>query len=210
MKTPPSSFPLLIQRIGNGDDAAMCLLIRRYGSAMEQIAEQQIGPLLQSRLDASDIVQSVQMILWMGIRARKFDLPTPSHLMALTKTLVARQVAAHWRRAKTEINMTLEGNLCATMSDQKLFDPPARDADPGQQVELDETLASFLDKLEPEERRLVSLRLQGHDSTKVAKALRIDPGALRVRLFRLRAKFQDAFATMLGHEGPGFTPSDPE
>jgi RNA polymerase sigma factor (sigma-70 family) len=190
-------FASLIERLADGDDSAMNALIRVFGPAIERMAKTQLGPMLQSKDGADDVTQAVHLILWMGLRARKFAVATPRCYMALCHTLVARQVARQWRSAKVEPNITIEGNLMETIVDRDLFSQ-AHETGPSREMELVETLADFLDHLDPIDRQLVQLRLQGRTTVEVARILGLDPSGLRVRLSRLRKKFERELTSTLG------------
>jgi RNA polymerase sigma factor (sigma-70 family) len=188
MTMATEDFASLVKRVRQGDDAAMGKLIERYGAGMQRLAQQLIGRQLRAHLDALDLVQTVQITLWMGIRSGRFMVPTPESLFALVKTLLRFQVARHWRAAKNEMTATVESNLNATVVDERLLSAP-KEKDPHERMEFDELLEQFLGQLDDVDQRLVRLRFQGCTTAEAAKYLQVDPGYLRVRLGRLRKKF---------------------
>ncbi len=190
MTTADQDYTTLLKRVQEADDAAMCELIERYGPAMHRTAERLVGRPLQAQLDAGDLVQSVLIALWLGIRTGKFLVPTAERLLALAKTMLRRQVARHWRTAKVELNRTLEGNLSETFLDQNLF-APAKETEPQRSRDFDDLMEDLLNQLDVIDKRLVNLRFQGCSTAEAARCLRLDPGYLRVRLSRLRKKFAD-------------------
>ncbi len=189
MALSQDQFILAVKRLQDGDDAAMCELIEHYGAAMQRIAKSLIGRALQAQLDAVDLVQAMQITLWVGLRLGRFKVPTPRSLMALAKVLLRRQVARYWRTAKLEMNATLEGHLAETLVDQDLF--AAKHANGHQSEDLDDLVAHFLNRLDPIDQQLMKLRIQGYRTAEAAACLQLDAGYLRVRLGRLRKKFTD-------------------
>jgi RNA polymerase sigma factor (sigma-70 family) len=186
---PTSEFLDLVNRVKAGDDSAMTQLTEKYGPAMRRTARELIGKSLQSHLDSVDLVQSVQLILWLGLRTNKFSLESPENLLGLAKTLIKRKVARYCRNAKPHLSQTIDGKLGDTFGEMCLF--PSQDADASRAKELDDFVEHFLSQLGDMDRRLISLRLEGHSTADAARVLNVDAGMLRVRLGRLRARFED-------------------
>src|SRR5437764_754144 len=75
-------FTELIAQVTAGDDWAMAELMKRYAEPMRRTAGQLIGRVLQPQLDSEDLVQSVQLILWLGLRAGNLTVDSPERLLA--------------------------------------------------------------------------------------------------------------------------------
>ena len=181
-------FSTLVNRIKNGDDDAMCALIKKYGPTMERFAEQMVGRVLQAHVDAADAVQAVHITLWVGIRTGRFVVPTPDHLLALAKTLISRQVARYWRTIKTEMTVKLDSSMAETLQDRDLA-AAFQDTESRNNLEVDELLEKFLSQMDEIDQRLVKMRFHGYTTSEAASSLQVDSGFLRVRLGRLRRKF---------------------
>lgn len=203
-----TEFAQLIARVQSGDDSAMTSLCERFGPAMRRTARELIGRTLQSHLDSVDLVQSVQLVLWLGIRTGKFSVEAPENLLALAKTLIKRKVARYCRDVKPQMTVvTIEGNLHDTLDDVMLF-PPTRDADPTRTPEIDDLVDNFVQQLGDLDRRLVCLRLEGYSTAEVARRLCVDAGLLRVRLGRLRKRFADFREVLARSPVNGFAGAD--
>lgn len=190
-----SEFAQLVNRVRDGDDSAMTKLTEKYGAAMRRTARELIGKSLQSHLDSVDLVQSVQLILWLGLRAGKFTIEGPENLLGLAKTLLKRKVARYCRSVKLQMKCTIEANLADTLPDTMLFGA-TNEGEPARISELDDLVEHFINQLGDLDRRLISLRLEGYSTAEVARSLNVDSGLLRVRLGRLRKRFAD-FRDML-------------
>src|SRR5262245_42414982 len=188
--SPSTEFAELVNRVRNGDDSAMTRLTEKYGPAMRRSARELIGKSLQSHLDSVDLVQSVQLILWLGLRTGKFSIDAPENLLGLAKTLLKRKVARYCRSVKLHMKSTVDGNLADTLPDTMLF-PPSHEGEPARITELDDLVEHFISQLGDLDRRLISLRLEGHSTADAARCLNVDSGLLRVRLGRLRKRFAD-------------------
>ncbi|MCI0682577.1 MAG: sigma-70 family RNA polymerase sigma factor [Gemmataceae bacterium] len=163
----------------------MSQLMLQYSDAMRRTAHKLIGKALQSHLDSVDLVQSVQITLWIGLRTGKFSVDKPENFLSLANTLLRRKVARYWRNIKTRITIsdTLLGD---TWVDQAVY-PPAHE--PSRSLEFDDLVDRFLDQLSDIDRQLVKLRFKGCSTAEAARHLNLDPGFLRVRLGRLRKRF---------------------
>jgi RNA polymerase sigma factor (sigma-70 family) len=188
-------FAELVAQVKAGDDWAMTELMKRYAEPMRRTASQLIGRVLQPQLDSEDLVQSVQLILWLGLRAGKLSVNTPECLLALAKTLLRRKIARHWRSAKaTAMASTIDGVLATTVADMRIGAATA-ETDPRHSAEFDDLVEHFLGQLDDLDRQLVTLRFQGCSTADAARHLQLDPGFLRVRLGRLRKRFAAFRAT---------------
>jgi RNA polymerase sigma factor (sigma-70 family) len=190
MQETTSKFGQLVQRVKTGDDSAMTDLMEEYSEPLRRTAAQLIGKALRSQLDSADLVQSVQIILWLGLRTGKFSVATPDNLLALARTLLRRKVARYWRTVKAPVTTISDVSLIDTVVDQAIF-PLRHESNPQESSEFDDLVEHFLEHLGDLDRRLVKLRFQGFSTAAAARQLKLDPGFLRVRLGRLRKRFAE-------------------
>jgi RNA polymerase sigma-70 factor (ECF subfamily) len=190
MQQAISTFGQLVQRVQTGDDSAMTELMEEYSEPLRRTAAQLIGKALRSQLDSADLVQSVQIILWLGLRTGKFSVATPDNLLALARTLLRRKVARYWRTVKAPVTTISDVSLIDTVVDQAIF-PLRQEPSPEESSEFDDLVEHFLEHLGDLDRRLVKLRFQGFSTADAARQLKLDPGFLRVRLGRLRKRFAE-------------------
>jgi RNA polymerase sigma-70 factor (ECF subfamily) len=183
-------FAQLVNRVKAGDDSAMTQLTESLGPTMRRMARELIGKSLQSHLDSDDLVQSVQLVLWLGLRTGKFPFVSTENLFGLVRTLLRRQVARYCRSAKPHMSRTIDAKLGNTLADVNLW-AVANDDEPAKATELDDLVEHFVSQLAELDQRLIKLRLQGFSTADAARRLRVDAGLLRVRLGRLRKRFAD-------------------
>ncbi len=184
----PNTFVQLMSRLRGGDDSAMSQLMVSYGDAFERVARQLVGRVLRSQLDAVDLVQSVQIVLWLGLRTGKFLVESPEGLVALVRTLLRRKVSRYMRSHKPQMTETIDASLVDTVVDRALI-PMSSEPNPQKSSEFDDLVEYFLGQLGDLDRQVIRLRLRGMSTADVARDLRLDPGYLRVRLGRLRKRF---------------------
>src|SRR4029450_334062 len=139
-----------------------------------------LGSALRPQLDSVDLVQSVQLILWLGLKTGRFFLANSQGLLALAKTLLRRKVSRYWRQAKQEVAGTVDCSLIDTVVDQPLI-PAKQEPDPSRASDFEDVVEFFLGQLGDLDRELVKLRFQGYSTADAARHLNLDPGYLRVR-----------------------------
>jgi RNA polymerase sigma-70 factor (ECF subfamily) len=183
-----TEFSDLLTMARQGDANAIRQVVERYEHIIRRTAHALLGPQMRPYLDSLDIVQSVHRSLLIGLRHEKFDITSPGNLIALALTMVRRKVSRHWRKIQR-----LPRALPPTGDDSRpdLDQLAGSAADTVTDVAFNEQVRKFLNELEPVDRQLVELRLQGHSTADVARKLGVDSRFLRVRLGRLRKRLRE-------------------
>jgi RNA polymerase sigma-70 factor (ECF subfamily) len=181
------AFVALLARVRAGDADALTELIQLYEPEVRIAARVRLGAALRPYLDLVDVVQSVHRSLISGLHKDKFDLSTPEKLIGLAVTLVQRKIARQWRRLKRQARLD-SGVAARSNTRQALLGLCAPDDDPGSNVRSSEAVNNFLNSLDPIDRRLLELRMEGYSTTEAAQQMGAGPGFLRVRLGRLRKR----------------------
>jgi RNA polymerase sigma factor (sigma-70 family) len=180
----------LLSGVRHREKQAFAVLLSPYRDRLTTLAQRMIGPMLRPHVDAADLVQELELILWMGFSSGDYDVATPRQLVALAKAILRGCVSRQWHAVK-RMNTTFE--LDVTLADVRL--PVSRvEPDPRSAVDLADSVGHLLDQFDEEDRRLVEMRLQGHSTAEVARQLGVHAGCLRVRLSRLRARLSHLLA----------------
>ena len=188
--TEATDFDLLLAAARSGDETAMQRLIQQYEPELRIVARHRLGPALRPHLDTIDLVQSVHRSLLIGLRAARFDISSPENLIALAVTIVQRKAAKHWRHLKRQQRLSGHDDSQDDLLETMLSLRADRD-DVADGVATRELLAQWLRDVDPVERRLIELRLEGHSTVEVAQLLDLDPDVLRVKLSRLRKRMRE-------------------
>jgi len=194
MSTKPSTphdLDTLLKQVQEGDEAALASLVEHYASTLRRVARASLGEPMRAHLDSIDLVQSVHRLMLVGLRNNKFEFRDHAQLLGLALTLVRRRVARHWRQMKNEPGT---GTHVALGSDAAGEHEPSAKADgnPADQLAVNEQFDRLLDTLDPIDRRLLELRMEGLSTADVARELQVSPAMLRVRLGRLRQKLRES------------------
>ncbi len=186
----PNDFDLLLAAARSGDETAMQRLVSQYEPELRIVARHRLGPALRPHLDTIDLVQSVHRSLLIGLRANRFDISSPEKLIGLAVTIVRRKAAKHWRHLKRQQRLSSRDEACDDFVDTMLsLQTPQTDI--SADVATQEVLAQWLAGLDNIEKQLITMRLEGHSTAEVAKALELDPDVLRVKLSRLRKRLRE-------------------
>jgi len=189
-KDSPSDNSLL-RRFCAGDEEAATRLYHKYAQRLRALVQARCSSQLASRLDADDIVQSAFRSFFRVASTGVYDVPAGEDLWKLLLTIALNKVRTQGvfhRAAKRDVAMTT--SLDVEGVDQ---DIPAR-PDDLEETFLRMALEEALEKLPPQQRTMVELRLQGHDVVAIARqtgrAKRTVERNLQQALARLSALFE--------------------
>jgi RNA polymerase sigma-70 factor (ECF subfamily) len=181
----PEEFAALMKKVRLGDTNALSQLLTCYEQEVQQAARCLLGRSLRSRLDPSDLVQSVHCTLILGFLEDRFDVPNQEKLVALALTVVRNKVAraARQLRCQQRHNAALVDTASCRMVGTIA---PLAESDPASLAEFHDTVERLCAGLNESDRRLVEMRLQGLSTADIARQLGLNADVLRVRLSRLR------------------------
>src|ERR1019366_3569799 len=163
---PLESVPggTLLLRIRNGDGAAADLLYHRFAGRLRQLAHAKFSKLLQSRLDADDIVQSVFRRFFKANDEGNYDCPTDEELWSVLMVITLNRLRTEevfQRAGKRDIrrNVNVEALNELTSFSHSSFASSC----------LRESVEGALDKLPEHFGRVIKLRLEGLEVAEIAQ-----------------------------------------
>lgn len=180
----------LLERASTGEESAIAEMIRRFEPEIRLIARRQLSAPLRPYVDSMDLVQAVHQDLLMGLRGGRFEFSTKGHLFAFATLLVRRKSAHLWRKHRRQQRQSGArpapdglADVILTLQDND---------DPGFHAGQRDEIEFVLDQLDPDDRELITLRLEGYSTAEVARQLGLNPDVTRVRLSRLRQRLRDS------------------
>jgi RNA polymerase sigma factor (sigma-70 family) len=183
-----------------GDQQAAEILFRRYVGRLLALARSQMSAWLARHIDAEDAVQSAYRSFFDGALAGRYVLRRNGDLWrllsAITVHKVQHQVERHTagkRSVALERHFGGESSLFE-LQGQML----AREPTPEQAAALADTLEEVFRGLEPLERRMVELRLQGFGLDEIAADVRRSERTVRRLLERVKERLQQEYPERLG------------
>lgn len=190
MTLPATTFVELLAQVRLGDEEATRLLIAEYEPEVRLVAKLRLGAALRPYLDSIDLVQSVHRSLLIGLREEKFSISTPQNLIALALTIVRRKVASQWRKVQRQQRLSGISGTAEELP-EVLVGLMGREADPAAMAALKDQIRRLWSEMDPVERQLVELRMEGSNTAEVARQLNLDADVLRVRFGRLRQRLRE-------------------
>jgi RNA polymerase sigma-70 factor (ECF subfamily) len=182
----PSESRVLVERVRKGDGEAARELFDRYVDRLVAVARRRLSRPITSRVDPEDIVQSVFRTFFGRLQAGQFHLDQQNDLCKLlvriTVNKTLRQVAFQ-KAAKRD--PAHEAHTDSADQDQVL-ELLAREPAPEEAVAFLDQLEHFLAQLDPQERRILEMRLQGYSNEDICRELGIYDRKIRRVLERVR------------------------
>ena len=155
-------------------------------------ARSQLSPRLANRVDPEDVVQSVYRSFFAESRAGKYQLEHGGDLWQLLVTITLHKLANQANRlAAQKHSVSRERHFSSEDSLLGIGAPVlARQPSPAEAVALADQLESTLRMLEPPQRRIVEMRLQGYILEEIAAALPCSLSTVRRVLRRFKEQVE--------------------
>jgi RNA polymerase sigma-70 factor (ECF subfamily) len=163
----------LVARCRRGDQQAAAALFRRYAGRLVALARSELSSKLSRRIDPEDVVHSAYRSFFSNIQDGRYDLERGGDLWRLlvriTLHKLSTQVRRHSRQkrsARHEITFGSEDSLLGISANLLAHEPS-----PAEAVTLADHLEQTMRRLNPGQRRVLELRLQGYKLEEIASAL---------------------------------------
>ncbi len=155
----------------NGDKEAARKIVDLYLDRLLALARRYLSIRMARRIDPEDIVQSAFRTFFSGLKTGQFHIAEQDDLckllMRITVYKTLRQVGYH-QAAKRDPSMEA-GNT--TPDQDRVKDLLDRTPPPETAVAFVDQLEHFLSRLQPEERLIIELRLQGYSNDEIAQKM---------------------------------------
>jgi RNA polymerase sigma-70 factor, ECF subfamily len=177
---------VLVDRCRNGDQNAARELFEHYVNRLLPLARLRLSQRLASRVDPEDIVQSVFRTFFKRLKAGEFHIVEAEDLCKLlvriTMHKTLRQVAFHKAGKRNFALETPHGEN----SQEQMLQLLGRDPGPEVTVAFLNQLEHFLGRLQPMEREILELRMQGFSNEEISQKLGIYDRKIRRVIERVR------------------------
>lgn len=181
-----------------GDQGAATELFHRYASRLVALARSRISQKLAQRVDPEDVVQSAYRSFFADSREGRYDLERGGDLWQLLVTITLHKISdqvkrntADKRTVDREQNFGSEDSLVNRVGPIAAAEPTPMEA-----VTLVDQVEGLMRRLEPLERRVLELRLQGHDLEEIATEVRRTQRTVRRILERIKEVLEHAEKTV--------------
>ncbi len=161
---------------GNADAAEA--LFRRYADRLIALARTRLSPKLAHRIDPEDVVQSAYRSFFAGAREGQYTLQRGGDLWRLLAAITLHKLhdqAKHHGAGKRSV-----------AAEEPLGQPEAREPSPVEALALVDQLEQVMRQLEPVQRRILELRLQGYTFEEIAADVRLSRRSVCRTLDRIK------------------------
>jgi RNA polymerase sigma-70 factor (ECF subfamily) len=162
---PPSDRSLLRRLRGGSEDAATQLYLR-YAHRLRALARTQFSADLARRVDVEDIVQSVFGSFFRGASRGDYDVPDGEELWKLFLVIALNKIrakGAYHHSAKRDVRLT-----AGSEGLEQLAETPAEQDEAAYAI-LQMTVDEALDRLPPQHRQMLVLRVEGYEVAEIAQ-----------------------------------------
>ena len=168
--TSQRSFSELLEDLRSGDEDAAKLIVDEYTDALVAVARKQMGAKLARRVDPEDIIQSTYRSLFVRVQNGEYELGSGRDLWKLLVTIALNKVrrkSKFHRASKRDMNM--DQSMAAEAVAPIANEAPAKGPTPDDSAALVDELQSVLQRLQPRDREIFELRLQGCRTVEIAE-----------------------------------------
>jgi RNA polymerase sigma-70 factor (ECF subfamily) len=163
---PAPSDRSLLRRLRQGSDDAATALYLRYVHRLRALAQAQTSARLARLVDTEDIVQSIFGSFFRGASQGFYEVPAGEELWRLFVVIALNKIRAkgnYFRAAKRDVRVTIQSN-----------ELDERQSPSGRGYEEDLaflrlTVEEALEKLPPQHKQVVTLRIEGHEVAEIAQ-----------------------------------------
>lgn len=172
----------LLARVRQGDEQAAAELFRRYTERLVAVAAVRLSKKLARRVDPEDVVQSAYRSFFVKARNGRFVLRRSGDLWRLLVGITLHKVHHQAERhAAGKRAIGKEQRACAMdeSSDELTDIAIAREPTPAEAAMLTDEVENILRQLEPHQRPILELRLQGYNQAEIAQELQCSERTVR-------------------------------
>ena len=184
----------LVARWQQGDQQAATELFQRHVDRLVALAQTRLSSKLSQRIDPEDVVQSAYRSFFAGTRDGRYDLQRGGDLWQLLVTITlhklhnqVRHNLAHKRAVNQE--QSLERDLDPGETPTAMT---AQEPSPLEAVTLIDEVEQLMRGLNPEQRSILQLRLQGYDLREIANETQCSHRTVCRVLERVRQQLEQA------------------
>jgi RNA polymerase sigma factor (sigma-70 family) len=164
---PDGGVDELVARWRNGDQQAAAELFHRYAARLIALARSHLSEKLNQRVDPEDVLQSAYRSFFAGVRNGRYDIERGNDIWQLLVSITLhklRDQVKHHQAAKRSVAAEQPWAAADLLGPQLA----AGDPSPVEAIALADQVEHLMRQLEPVQRRILELRLQGHNLEDIA------------------------------------------
>ena len=182
----------LLARWRNGDQQAADALFQRYADRLIALARSRLSAQMSRRVDPEDVVQSAYRSFFADVREGRYQVERGGDLwhllVAITLNKVERQVERHTSQKRAVHREQQLGSDDSQLAFERVL--AAREPSPVAALVLADQVEQLMRPLDLSQRRMLELRLQGHNLVEIAAACRCSEATVRRLLDRIKEQLK--------------------
>jgi RNA polymerase sigma-70 factor (ECF subfamily) len=188
-----------------GDEQAAAELFRRYANQLVALARSHLSTKLSRRVDPEDVVQSAYRSFFAHARAGRYEVQRGGDLWRLLVGITFHKLSTQikWNTSKKRSVQREEAfgseDSLEGIAVQRLAQLPS----PVEAAALADEVEQIMSALEPAQRRVFELRLQGHNIFEIAAATDVGERTVRRILSRVKHQLQQRYPSRITDERRG-------
>lgn len=159
------SFLDLLAQLRAGDDAAANAVFHRFAHRLIALARKRLDPMIRTRIDPEDVVQSVFRSFFRRCEDGHFELGGWDNVWHVLACIAVRKCVRKNQRIGRNVAHT------GVQNEEALRAAFQREPTPEETVALLDTIEELMRGLEPHERAILTLRLQGSKTREISEEL---------------------------------------
>jgi RNA polymerase sigma-70 factor (ECF subfamily) len=186
------------RRRGSKEEQEARQLFDRYVERLVGLARRRISRRLASRVDPEDVVQSVFRTFFSQLKAGRFHIEQQDDLCRLLMRITVRKTLRHIafheavkRSPRLEMGQEDEDQ-------ERILELLDHEPTPETTVAFLDQLEHLLNRLHPEERQILEMRLQGYSNDEIARCLGTYDRKIRRVMERIRSLAEQEGISPLG------------
>jgi RNA polymerase sigma-70 factor (ECF subfamily) len=187
-----SSFAELMSRLRSGDQTAAAEIFHRFAHRLIGLARSRLGPQVRRKTDPEDVLQSVFKSFFRRESESAFVIGDWNSLWAILATITLHKCGhriEYFRAAKRDYRR--EDSLpVSTEESTASWQALAREPTPAEAAALADTVEAVMRGLDPYQRDIVQLALQGFDTAAISQEVGYTQRTVQRVLERIRHKLE--------------------
>jgi RNA polymerase sigma factor (sigma-70 family) len=161
----------LAQEIQAGSESAAKELFDKYCERLMRTAKRRIGQRMASRFDPEDVIQSAFRTFFKRVKNDEFTFEQEEDLFKLLVRLTVRKTLRQVVHHKAAKRSTDKEHTDSSEDSHLLSQLSGAEPTPDMEVTLLDEFEKLMNSLNPQERQVVEMKLQGFSTVEIAEKL---------------------------------------
>ena len=184
-----TTFDDLMARLRAGEDAAAAEVFGRCADRLMGLARSRLDSAIRQKVGPEDVVQSAMRSFFVRNVAGQFDIRDWHSLWMLLMVITVRKCVKQARRFQCE-RRDVRREVSAPLKSGARWELVSGDPTPVEAAVLAETVEQLMTALEPRDRHILSLSLQGYEVRRISEQVGYAERTVRRVLGHIRGHLQ--------------------